>query len=219
MLKEEAKKAAQVSIVISLLELAIIFLFKKVLFSMWILILTLQFFVYMATWQIRYPKLIRFILFELKKIALGEFLDDFGFGETIMTTIGLEPSNDSPTDEKLGEERLGSTNPFASQGLTMLLGSFIFLLIILVVVAAMIIVKKRGASQKCQKLLKSVKKKIFFNPIVRYMILNCLKLSISGVLSLKAAAILGDASLIVPILLVAVITLTPVVFFKVLYQN
>ena len=51
------------------------------------------------------------------------------------------------------------------------------------------------------------------------MILNCLKLSISGVLSLKAAAILGDVSLVVPILLVAVITLTPVVFFKVLYQN
>ena len=49
-LKDEAKKAAQVGIALTLLELAIVFLFKKVLFSMWILILTLQFFVYMATW-------------------------------------------------------------------------------------------------------------------------------------------------------------------------
>ena len=36
-------------------ELLIVFAFKKVLFSMWVLILTLQYFVYIATWQIRYP--------------------------------------------------------------------------------------------------------------------------------------------------------------------
>ena len=48
------------------------------------------------------------------------------------------------------------------------------------------------------------------------MILNCLKLSISAMVSLKAAAIIGDASLLVPILMVALITLTPLAFFYVL---
>ena len=54
--------------------------FKKVLFSMWILILTLQFFVYMATWQVRYPGTLHFLLYELKRIALGEFMDDLDIG-------------------------------------------------------------------------------------------------------------------------------------------
>ena len=36
-------------------ELLIILVFKNVLFSMWVLILILQFFVYIGTWQIRYP--------------------------------------------------------------------------------------------------------------------------------------------------------------------
>ena len=62
-------------------ELVIIFLFKKVLFSMWVLILILQFFVYIATWQVRYPSILTFILYELKRIALCEFMDDFDFGD------------------------------------------------------------------------------------------------------------------------------------------
>lgn len=46
----KAKTAAQISVAITIWELVIVILFKKVLFSMWILILTLQFFVYIATW-------------------------------------------------------------------------------------------------------------------------------------------------------------------------
>ena len=49
-LQEQAQKAAQISIAVTIWELVIIFLFKKVLFSMWVLILILQFFVYIATW-------------------------------------------------------------------------------------------------------------------------------------------------------------------------
>ena len=90
--------------------------------------------------------MIQFILFELKKIALGEFMDDISLGDTLMSAIGLEPSDDSATDEKLGEQRLGSTNFFASQGPTLLFMTMIFLLIIVSVIVAMIIVKKRGAS-------------------------------------------------------------------------
>ena len=46
----KAKTAAQISVAVTIWELVIVILFKKVLFSMWILILTLQFFVYIATW-------------------------------------------------------------------------------------------------------------------------------------------------------------------------
>lgn len=77
---EAAETAAQISVAVTIWEIIIIMAFKKVLFSMWILILTLQFFVYMATWQVRYPGTLHFLLYELKRIALGEFMDDLDIG-------------------------------------------------------------------------------------------------------------------------------------------
>lgn len=48
---------------------------------MWILILTLQFLVYMAIWQVNYSPLTQLVLYELRKIALGEYLDDLEIGK------------------------------------------------------------------------------------------------------------------------------------------
>ena len=78
---------------------------------MWILILTLQFFVYMYTWQVRYPDTLQFILYELKRVALGEFMDDLDFGATVMESMGMPASEASSTKEQVGEERLGSSSP------------------------------------------------------------------------------------------------------------
>ena len=54
---------------------------KQLIFSMWVLILTLQFFVFIALWQIKYPLKIKFIVAEFRRMALGEFIDDFDFGK------------------------------------------------------------------------------------------------------------------------------------------
>lgn len=54
-LVEQAESAARIGVAVCIWEIALILLFKKVLFSMWVLILTLQFYVYIATWQVRYP--------------------------------------------------------------------------------------------------------------------------------------------------------------------
>ena len=54
-LKQKAETVAKIGVAITIFEIIPVILFKQVLFSMWVLILTLQFFVYMATWQIRYP--------------------------------------------------------------------------------------------------------------------------------------------------------------------
>ena len=103
---------------------------------MWILILTLQFFVYMATWQVRYPGTLHFILYELKRIALGEFMDDLDIGNEINEVLGLPPNEDSAADEEVGEERLGSSSITESFGATLLLGTFVFVLIVLTIVLA-----------------------------------------------------------------------------------
>ena len=106
---------------------------------MWILILTLQFFVYMAQWQVRYPNTLQFLLYELKKVALGEFMDDLDIGGEVMNSIGIQVNKGSAADEKVGEERLGSSNLWASLGPTLILGSFVFLIIVLIIVASIVV--------------------------------------------------------------------------------
>ena len=46
--------------------------------------MTLQFYVFILMWQIRFPAILRFTFYELKKLALGEFLDDLKIGETVL---------------------------------------------------------------------------------------------------------------------------------------
>ena len=45
-----AETAASVGIATSIWEIAMLFFFKEILFSLWVLILMLQFFVFMANW-------------------------------------------------------------------------------------------------------------------------------------------------------------------------
>ena len=145
---EAAETAAQISVAVTIWEIIIIMAFKKVLFSMWILILTLQFFVYMATWQVRYPGTLHFILYELKRIALGEFMDDLDIGNEINDVLGLPPNEDSATDEKVSEDRLGSGSITQSFGATLLLGTFVFVLIVLTIILVIYIGKRVKLSDK-----------------------------------------------------------------------
>ena len=59
----------------TLLEILGLFFLKKAIFSLWNLIITLQFFTLIALWQIKYPFTLRYALFKLREITLGEFLD------------------------------------------------------------------------------------------------------------------------------------------------
>ena len=107
-----AESAQQLSIGLTILEVILILLFKKVLFSMWVLILTLQFFVYIYLWQVRFPSILHFFFYELRRMALGEFIDDLDIGGIVMSSLGLEAQTESSTSEELGENRLESGSLF-----------------------------------------------------------------------------------------------------------
>ena len=100
---EQVETAAKIGIAATITEIVVLFAAKKLIFSMWVLILTLQFFVFIAVWQIRYPDRIRFLLHEFRRIALGEFLDDIDFGKEIAQFIGLPTREDSVADVTVGE--------------------------------------------------------------------------------------------------------------------
>lgn len=181
------------------------------------LILTLQFLVYIATWQLRTPTRSRFILFELKRIALGEFMDDLDVGNEIAGVLGIEIDNTNAVDEEVGEERLGSGSPFSNFGATLLLGSILFTVVILLLVIAIFIASRVKCSDKCKERMKNWKRKVFFNPIIRYLLLNSLKLNLSAFI-VFASPEKAMTDMLVASITLAIINLSPIVLCWVIYR-
>ena len=50
---------------------------------MWILVHILQHYVFIAMWQINYPSLTQVVFKELRRIALGEFLEGLEIGRKL----------------------------------------------------------------------------------------------------------------------------------------
>ena len=69
-------------VALSVWQLGLFFLMNKSISSMWILIHTLQFLVFIGRWQINYPDPVKAIFSQLGRIAFGEYLD----GITIATS-------------------------------------------------------------------------------------------------------------------------------------
>ena len=63
-------------------------------------------------------------------------MDEFDFANMINDAFGLPPNDTTSSEEKVGQERLGSGNVGQSFGATLLLGTVIFTFIILVVLLA-----------------------------------------------------------------------------------
>ena len=219
-LQENAKKAVSAGIAVSIWQLVIIVLFKKVLFSMWVLILTLQFFVFMSMWQVRYPHTLTFLLSELKRIALGEFMDDFDVMGIVMEWLGNEQSKtSSPTDEQVGESRLGTADAMSSLGPTLMLASMGFLLLIIIVVVILVLARRMKCSNGTRELVGKIRRAVFWNAIIRYLILNSLKLNLSGMLVLKLYQSSTQMDMAIAIGILAFINGIPFVFIVLLERK
>ena len=127
----------------SIIEVLLIFFAKQFIFSMWVLILTLQFFVFIAVWQITYPRKIKLLITEFRRMALGEFMDDLDIGSEIANAFDLSTSSETAADEKVGEERLSSgRSVLGSFGITQLLILISLCTLILILLIAMKIKSK-----------------------------------------------------------------------------
>ena len=110
-------------------ELVMCFILGKALEAMWTLIYAMQFLVYIGMWNIKYPNHLKFFFAELKRIALGEFVDDIGIEPRVLAWLDIEDySEDDLTD--IGYDRFGSPDLFNSIGITfyMTFGLFMFIL-------------------------------------------------------------------------------------------
>lgn len=114
-------------------------------------------------------------------------MDDLDIGGIIMEWIGFETEEKSSTEEKIGEERLGSSNMLDSFGATLIIGSLIFFVVIVLVLVIVIVAKRINNSPKCLEIIKKIKRSIFFNPIIRYIVLNSLKFDLQALVAIKAS--------------------------------
>ena len=68
----------------------IIFVFaNKMLTSMWILVNSTQYFVFIALWQVSYSKLVKVVNKEIRRVSLGEYLSDLEIGKNIADFLNL----------------------------------------------------------------------------------------------------------------------------------
>ena len=169
-------------------------------------------------WQIRYPSTLQFLLYELKRVALGEFMDDLDVGNQVNEMIGLPPNENSSTDEAVGEERLGSGSITQSFGATLLLCTMIFVAIVLVIVIIIFIARRVELSDKRKAQVKNLKTKVFWNPIVRYLQLNSMKLYMSSIVAMNVAS-KSTADLGSSIAILTLLICTPLVFWVTLSRN
>ena len=184
---------------------------QKALFSLWNLILTLQFLTYISVWQIRYPKVLGFVLTKLRVIALGEFVDNLEIGKHLAEALSIPSGGDKAVDEKIGEERLGQSSILANLGPSLLVLSIIFVLVILVVLLL------TRCKNKCHNCVIVIKRKVLYNPIIRYIILNSLKLTVASFVALKAWNTATDIA--ISIGLIAIIAIAALTFFCLLKTN
>lgn len=170
----------------SMAGLSLIILFLQIFLAMglkylWNIMNLLQFLIFMQMWLISLPPTTKIVLKELKTLALLEFIPTQTFKDALKQFLGQDEKEDcqgdqpcqtagadesSATDEASGIDRMGSASLIDNMGAMLLIAAII--LAILILLLLLIILSKRCACAK--KASEAIKKKLFFNALLRYIL-------------------------------------------------
>ena len=115
----------------------------------------------------------------MKRIAFAEFIDDIDAANRITAFFGMETDKSKDdVGEKIGDDRMGSF--FSNLGATLVIGTFVFALIVVAIILLSKYGRKCKLSDKNNKRVEAIKTKIFFNALIRYLLMNALKLYMSA---------------------------------------
>ena len=169
----------------------------------------------------------RFSLYELRKIALGEFLDDLDLGNIINDIFGIDSgaaaSDDNQVKDIVGEERLehNGQGVFSSFGPTFIIASSILLCFIVIVLILIICLRKRntGCCDKCKRCINYITTKLFFNPLIRYLLLNALKFYMASMINFKTDHDDNSVDRVFAIAILIIINVIALYFSCLLHRN
>ena len=204
-----AQQASTAGGALSILEVIGCAFMGKTITSMWLFINTLQFIVFLGIWQISTSDRLRATQVEVKRISLGEYFDDIDIADS----MGIEflQKDEAEPSEEIGEERMGDSDPLKNLGTTFILLTFVFILVILIILALVWAFRRIKLSEKNQERFEKIKGKIFFNALIRYSLLNAIKLNLIAMFSLSSGDVTGTKKATMVLLLV-ILALLPLVY-------
>ena len=168
-----------------------------------------------------YPKKIQVVNREIRRVALGEYLNDFQIGKNIAKFLGLSGTGlyeDGDGTEKMGKERLGSKYIFDNLGVTLILITFAILIIAFIVILLLLCSKVCSLSPKTKERIEKLKNKIFYNPLIRYSLLNTMNLNMTAMTAFVIAPDdVGEVTVALAILLT--INILPICYARLLHQK
>ena len=107
----------------------------------------------MITWQVTLDATVRIVLWQLRRIVLGEFIDDLELGSKIAKKIGIEQKDVSQSDvsEKIGISRLGPDDLLQNVGPSMIIVTLLLLTMIAILVISLYVCSKCQCSERRRK--------------------------------------------------------------------
>ena len=181
-LEDEAKSQKAMSVVSTTNLLLNCFLYVGLKY-LWNMVNLLQFEVFMLLWQISIPYKAEAFLKYIKLLALMEFIPFEWLTDSITDLIGIEcdseveQCSETPDDaEKQGLSKLGSSNVVKNMGI-MLLVAVAILIVLIVVLLSQSCVRR---DHRLLKVYLMIKKRLFWNTFIRYVLQSELKLLISA---------------------------------------
>lgn len=187
-------------------QILLFFVLGKALNSMWILINALQIIVFQGMWGIGFTPLIKNLLKMLRSIAFGEYIEDLAIGDSISDMLGIKTSGAS------------SSGVFENLGISLIVITFFALILLTFVLSCFYLAKRINKYPKCLSFLKKVKTRLFFNPFIRYSLLNYLKYTMVALLALTVPS-REITSIITGSLLLTFLSLLSIFYVVLLYKK
>lgn len=94
-----------------------------------------------------------------------------------------------------------------------------FFLIILIVSLLLCCSRRQNISVKRQACIEKLDKKIFFNPFIRYFLLNALKLNLNALVTLKAYSAKSEIECFTAIAILTAINIVPIILARLLFKR
>ena len=147
----------------------------------------IQFVSYMGTWQIRIDETTSVVITNVRKIVLNEILDEYGISSAVTSAIGINYDNNGDgVSEKVGKDRLNDqTGLLESLGPTFILVFVIVVLAIAIITILVVVLKQYKSDSFCSRWVTKARRKIFYGMIIRYFLMNALKLNMALIVDLR----------------------------------
>ena len=113
---------------------------------------------------------------------------------------------------------MGNGNIIGNLGITVLLVTLLFILFIVVVFASAYFANKYALSEKVRELFDDLKSILLYNPLIRYTMLNCLKLNNTGMVAFIGLST-GIVQFSLSVLIVTVMTTLPIIYAVIVYKK